>query len=125
MQHNIIDVRYARDPEVLDAIEEAMNDQNLVFNATSLKAIGFESLLEISKAVERAMAVCNCNGIEVKEHFKSIYISDNDKHTIERDWKLSKLAYTLTIINGASDNPMVARLQFAILQKYIDSQKDW
>ena len=123
MLQSIIDVRYVRDSEAPDALEEAMNDQNLIFNAASLRDIGFNSFIEITGAVERAMAVCNCNGLSVKEHFKSIYISDNDTHTLQRDWKLSKLAYTLTILNGASDNPLVARLQMAILKKYLDQSE--
>ena len=122
MHNEIIDTRYTLASDIVDALDEAMTDRNLIFNATSLRNVGFGSLLEITEAVERAMAICNCNGLPVKEHFKSIYISDCALHTLQRDWKLSKLAYTLTILNGACDNPAVARLQFTMLQKYLKEQ---
>ena len=119
MQYNIIDFRTLPESVNSREIEEAINDRKLLFKAGSLIEIGFASMPEVTAAVERAMKVCYNNGLDIQEHFKAIYISDNDKHTICRDWKLSKLAYTLVMINGACDNPMVGRLQLEILNRYL------
>jgi hypothetical protein len=123
MLYNVIDVRYTPREEAWDAFEEAMIDHKLVFNARSLCDVGFEPNNEVTAAVERAMRICSSNGLSIKEHFKTIYISDSDTHTVQRDWKLSKLAYTLAMMNGASDNPMVGRLQFEVLKNYLTNFK--
>jgi hypothetical protein len=121
MLYDIIALRDTYSGGEWEAVEEAVNDRALVFNALSLRKIGFESLVEINKAVERAIAICYHNGVSPREHFKAIYIADEETHTIRKDWKLSRLAYTLAIFNGASDNANVARLQFEIVKNYLDS----
>ena len=116
---DIIEYRTTFENTTVDALEEAINNQNLIFNARSLADMGFATHAEISAAVERAIRVCSHNGLPIKEHFKPIYIADYNSHTVSRDWKLSKLAYTLVMINGTCDNPMVGRLQLEILNKYL------
>jgi hypothetical protein len=119
MIHNIIELRYAAAHELEDAVEEAINDQKLTFSARSLRDIGFNSLGEIASAVERAMMICSRNGLAIREHFRPVYLSDNSTHTIFKDWKMSKLAYTLVIINGDTANCAVARLQLEMLKTYL------
>src|SRR5688500_9050535 len=100
MPFDIIEFRTGRESAAADALEEAINDQHLIFSARSLVDMGFATLPEISMAVERAIKVCSTNGLLIREHFKPIYVADHDTHTVSRDWKLSKLAYTLVMING-------------------------
>jgi hypothetical protein len=119
---SILDTRSSIDTDYSAVVEDAMNDSNLVFTGNSLLDIGFNSYGEIEDAVHRARSVCRCNGVPVHQNFKDIFISDEDHHTIQRDWKLSRLAYTLCIINGSSENPLVARLQLAILKTYLANE---
>jgi hypothetical protein len=119
MHYDIIDLRYTMDFSANDLLEDAINDKNLRYNARSLREFGFESLTEISLAVERAMKVCSSNGYGVKEHFKPIYIADQDNHTILKDWRLSKLAYTLTVLNGNVDNIAVSCFQLELVKRYL------
>jgi hypothetical protein len=116
---SILDTRFSMDTDYSAVVEDAMNDCNLIFTGNSLLDIGFKSYSEIEDAIQRARSVCRCNGVAMHQHFKVIFISDEDHHTIQRDWKLSRLAYTLSIINGSSENPLVAQLQMAILKTYL------
>jgi hypothetical protein len=119
MEASILDKRFLIDSDYANVVEEAMNDRNLIFTANSLLDIGFRSRSEIEECISRAKSVCTCNGLPLHQHFKSIYISDGDRHTVQREWRLSRLAYTLAILNGSSENPLVARLQMAILNSYL------
>ena len=123
MEANILDKRFAIQTDYANVVEEAMDDQNLIFTANSLLDIGFQSRSEINECISRAKAVCTCNGLPLHQHFKSIYISDEDHHTVQQEWKLSRLAYTLAILNGSSENPLVARLQMAILNSYLGKER--
>jgi hypothetical protein len=121
---SILDKRFSINSDFSGVLEDAMNDRNLIFVGNSLFDIGFASYKEIEEAVQRARAVCTCSGVPIDQHFKAIFISDEDHHTVQRDWRLSRLGYTLCILNGSSENPLVARLQMAILNTYLakDSQ---
>jgi hypothetical protein len=107
-----------------DRLEEALTDRNLIFKASSLFELGFKSHLEIADAIDRAMTVCDGAGIPVSDHFKMIYLSDHDHHTVLKDWRLSKLAYTLMMLNGHCDNPAVARLQIHVIKKFLEGSPD-
>ncbi|MFD1001155.1 hypothetical protein ACFQ21_17640 [Ohtaekwangia kribbensis] len=119
MSVNTLEVRQFLCNAPWDAVEEAIHEQGLVFNTRSLVDIGFDPCDEIGSAVERAMQVCNYNGLRLNDHFKPIYVSDNDTHTVRKEWKLSRLAYMLVMLNGASDNPMAGRLQYEVLKVYM------
>lgn len=72
---------------------------------------------ELSIAIERAMKVCKGCGLPLNAHFKSFY-RDVDG-TIHQDWKLSKIAYCLTIMNGNVDNPLVAKTQLKLVEELV------
>lgn len=124
MINSILDTRYFTETDFSEPLQDAMNDSNLIFNANSLLDIGFSSVAEIESAVERARSVCLNSGLVISQHFKTIYISDEGDHTVQRDWRLSRLAYTLSILNGSSDNPLVARVQMTILNTYLEKDKN-
>ena len=78
---------------LIQAFEEALIDHELYLTATSLYDMGFQRDEEIYLAVERAMKICDMNGLPIREHFRTIYVADDERHTVIRDWKLSKLAH--------------------------------
>lgn len=121
MQHLTIELRQPGNDGYsgADLFENAMIDQNLVFYADSLTDIGFEPLTGITDGVTRAIEICSKHGLPVKNHFKTVYISDANTHTIRKAWRLSKLAYALVVINGSYKNPMVSQLQLELLRKYL------
>lgn len=102
----------------LDEFLEAMADRDLIFRASSLHKILHDED-EITNALSRAMHVCNNCGLPIREHFRAIYMADDDVQSIKIDWKLSKLAYILSILNGNPENPVVGQMQIKLLKKLI------
>lgn len=87
--------------------------------ASTLESVGFEPPEEIVYAVEKAMRICSHCGVSLSGNFKIIYIADEANHTVRRDWRLSKLAYSLVMLNGSTDNPIVGQMQLEILRRNI------
>ncbi len=71
--------------------------------ATSL---GYETSASLKKAINKAMTVCLTLNIPVNENFLQIE-SNQDKN----DFKLSRFACYLTVMNADVRNPLVARAQ--------------
>jgi DNA-damage-inducible protein D len=71
--------------------------------ATSL---GYETSASLKKAINKAMTVCLTLNIPVNENFLQIE-SSQDKN----DFKLSRFACYLTVMNADVRNPLVARAQ--------------
>jgi len=116
----LIDLRKAGRQSIFDELEEAMIHRMLQFKATSLHEAGFDTFEELNEAIERAMRVCRNAGIPVREHFKSVYISDENEHLVIQDWMLSRFAYLLVMLNGMPENPMVGQLQVRLIQNLIE-----
>lgn len=102
-----------------DLFEQAVRDRELTYDTSSLYKTAFEEWHDLYQAVERALTICRISGLPIRGHFKSIFVGDNSSHTIRKDWRLSKLAYLLVLMNGASDNPMVSKLQIALIKNFI------
>lgn len=104
-----------RHPQLIDFIE-AIVDRELLFRASSLENI-FKNTDEIYRAVGRAISIYCNNGLSIQHNFKTIYISDDDKKYIIKDWMLSKQAFYPTILNGDPGNLNVGRVQLELLNR--------
>lgn len=85
------------------------------------KSLGYDDSKSLEKATNRAMTVCLTLNIPVFENFVQIE-SSADKH----DFKLSRFACYLTVMNADVRNPLVARAQayFAgLAEAFADSTK--
>jgi DNA-damage-inducible protein D len=71
-----------------------------------LECLGYTTMGPILKAVNNAIAACATLGIPINENFQEFASPDHSK-----DWKLSRFACYLTVMNGDSRNPQVARAQ--------------
>lgn len=119
MTSYLIDIRRAGRSRVFDELEEAFINQTLGYKASNLWDKGFETPEELSRAVARAMRACRRSGIPVREHFKPVYISDEEEHLVARDWKLSKFAYLLVLLNAETEHPLVSRLQVRLIRSFL------
>lgn len=100
--------------EFLDALDES----NLNFRTSSLEII-FEDQGEVYLAIKRAMQIFNTCGLPIRNHFKAVYTADISIQSVKVEWKLSKLAYCLVILNGNPDNPVVGKMQVELLKQII------
>jgi hypothetical protein len=70
---------------------------------------------EMTLAMQRTFDVCCHMRINIREHFRQVYISDNE--CMRTDWLMSDLGSYLLLINGSTANPHVARAQIYFLMQ--------
>lgn len=75
---------------------------------------GLGSSEEIRDAIGRTRKMCMNAGISVDDHFREIYIGNEER--VFKSWMLSEFALKLTIIHIDSDSPLLARLQINMLR---------
>lgn len=98
------------------AFLEGVQDQKLKYTASELQEmLGYVELKQLEDAVRRAMAVFRAQHLPIEEHFKAVYC--NIEHDLQRDWRLSPLAYALVLLNADPAHPEVARLQLRLLSQ--------
>ena len=121
MIYDIIETTEVKTPSSIDDFADAVIDRMLICRASGLRAIGINSVEEISPAIEKAMEVCATYGLSVTSHFKKIYISSDDGGAPAQDWMLSKFAYMLVTINCPPSNPNVGGFQIALIKKFLST----
>jgi hypothetical protein len=70
---------------------------------------------ELHAAMQRTFDVCCLMDIEIRQHFRQVYISDASG--TRTDWLMSDFGSYLLLINGQTTNPNVARAQVYFLKK--------
>lgn len=75
------------------------------FASDLAKALGYETTAEIQKALNKALGVCMTLNIDVAENFTSL------RSGKAPEYKLSRFACYLTVMNADPRNPLVARAQ--------------
>lgn len=71
-----------------------------------LECLGYTTMAPILKAVNNALAACAALGIPINENFQ-----ETTHPELGRDWKLSRFACYLTVMNGDPRNPRIAAAQ--------------
>jgi DNA-damage-inducible protein D len=71
-----------------------------------LECLGYTTMAPILKAVNNAMAACASLSISIPENFQ-----ETNHAELGRDWKLSRFACYLTVMNGDPRNPRIAAAQ--------------
>lgn len=71
-----------------------------------LEALGYDHMQPILKAVNKAMAACAQLNVPIPDNFEQTKTPNGEK-----DWKLSRFACYLTVMNGDSKNRNVAQAQ--------------
>lgn len=112
--NTLVDYRFfdSINPTIIEFLE-ALEEKSLYYRASSLEDV-FETADEISLALQKAMLICNRAGIPMHQHFNILYIADDQG--LRTDWRLSKFAFCLVVLNGNSDLPMVGRMQLELLR---------
>jgi DNA-damage-inducible protein D len=71
-----------------------------------MELLNYATMQPINKAVNNAMAACAQLGVSIPENFQETKSNNGD-----RDWRLSRFACYLTVMNGDPKNPRVAQAQ--------------
>ena len=103
----------------IDDFLEGLMERNICYRAGNLRNSGFDLNKEIYGAVYKAMQIMGHSGYPLRQHVKKIYVWDETTGTVQPDWKLSKMAMALTVLNGPEDNPFVGKTKLALLRRYM------
>ena len=101
-------------PGILNDFEEVLHSLQFKYNTNQLVVAGLQPD-EITMAMSRAMKVCRLNGIEVAEHFRSLYVFDENTGATYCDWRMSRQGFTLVILNAPHSNTAIARWQWELV----------
>lgn len=71
-----------------------------------MECLGYTTMAPILKSVNNAIAACATLGIPITDNFQEVKTPEQS-----RDWKLSRFACYMTVMNGDSRNPKVAQAQ--------------
>ena len=74
-----------------------------------MELLGYENWPSFQKAINKAMVTCNSLNIPIIENFVNEYRMDGDRQV--QDFKLSRFACYLTVMNGDVKKPFVAKAQ--------------
>lgn len=88
-----------------------------------MKMLGYESFDSFKKAVQKAMTACNALSVNIEETI--IPIKREIDGVEVQDYKLSRYGCYLTVMNGDTKKPLVARAQgyFAAIAECIEQHK--
>jgi len=75
------------------------------------------SAADITEAVNRAIAAAASGGLEVRRHFNLTY-SQLDG-VLVKDCQLSRLGYSLVMLNARPGHPKVGELQLRVLRHFL------
>ena len=85
-----------------------------------MQLLDYKSMTTFAKAINKAMTTCNTLNIPIMENFEQIYDIIDGKTLL--DYKLSRFACYLVVMNADNKNPKVAQAQayFATLADISD-----
>ncbi|WP_435353063.1 hypothetical protein [Emticicia sp. SJ17W-69] len=93
----------------LGEFEDAFYNSLRRYSLRHLPFVEEVSQEKILEALQKSLQVCQLAGINSKQHFKQIYIYDDNIKTIHIDWKMSKRAVNLMATQIATLNEKTAR----------------
>src|SRR5687767_8061170 len=100
----------------LDDFTDIVQSMQFKYNTAHLSLAGLDHD-DITTAVTRAMRVCRLNGIETREHFRSLYVFDKLHGGTYCDWRMTREGFMLAIMNAPTLNESLANCQWEIIHK--------
>lgn len=91
-------------PFTISDFEEAYHNSKRYFSINHLSITGNISEENIEEAIEKAELICRFAGINSRHHFKKIYVYEPQKETLHIDYKLSRTALNLLVMQLNSRN---------------------
>lgn len=113
---NLIVYEYQGIPDPIAGFVDQLNERELRYSSFDLLQLGLETLDEVEAAVSKAMHTCNSAGMPLNENFKMVYV--NIEGRMMKLWRLSKVAFGLSLINANPQNEKLANLQLALLKRW-------
>ena len=116
----LVTIEQTRTYTPLENFLDSLADQELTCYASDLlQQRGCGSMDELSLAVRRATEVCTSMQLPLNENFKPVYRSRAGE--VVQDWRLSPMAYLLTVLNADSKSDLVARTQLEMVRRFLNT----
>jgi hypothetical protein len=100
----------------LDDFIEAIQLIQFQFNSRHLIMAGLHPD-EIQDAINRAMKVCTINHVDTTDHFRVLYLFNNEKGGIYSDWQMTREGFMLVVLNTPVTNSTIARWQWKLINR--------
>lgn len=104
--------------QAIEQFDEAYYHSKMTHYASEIIADYNLSDTEFSEALERTYNVFNTLNLNTDHHIRKIYKTEN--HQIVYDFKLSPQAYALLLLNSSTHNPLIAKIQYELINKLLN-----
>lgn len=103
-------------PDALENFLDLLYSSQMNHLASDLLDRGL-SPLNITSAVKRAIAAMNAAGLPARQHFAPVYTQYGS--TLVKDCKLTRLGYSLVLLNADVNVPSVAEWQLRLIKDFM------
>jgi len=107
--HYITHYSSVHSKSISDEFEEALRDSTLHYSMRHIILAGITSQENVAAAMERAMQVCSLAGVNIRYHFKQVYVSNENTGAVYTDWLMSRKGFNLMIMQSPELNEQIAR----------------
>src|SRR3954462_2470488 len=85
-------------PSAIDQFEDALRYSALRYSLSDVGLSAGVNQKALQEALHKGLEVCRLAGVDSSEHFKPIYVFDNDSATTFTDWLMSKKGLGLMVM---------------------------
>ena len=78
--------------------EDAFHQSKLQYSFRSLAIIGDVSQKDLAEALQKILQLCHLAQLNIKHHFKQIYVFEPKSQTLRKDCLMSKLGFNCLIM---------------------------
>ena len=89
---------------VISEFEEAYYNSKKLYSINQLTITGSFSEEQVIEALKKALLLCKLAGININQHFKRVYVYDEKNETMFVDYRMSKRAFNLLMMQSPSLN---------------------
>lgn len=94
---------------VIAEFEEAYYNSKKLYSINQLTITGSYSEEQVIEALNKALLLCKLAGININQHFKRVYVYDAKNETLFADYRMSKRAFNLLMMQSPTINENRAR----------------
>ncbi|MDZ4845226.1 MAG: hypothetical protein SH857_06715 [Chitinophagales bacterium] len=100
-----------------DEFVNALHDSLLRYSMRHIILAGITSQENIMDALQKAMQICLLAGVNVRHHFRQVFVFDKNTGTTHTDWLMSKKGLNLIIMQSPVVNEQIARWLFELAEE--------
>jgi len=96
-------------PGLMNDLEEVLQNSMRSYSLRQMNFMKDVSEELVLEALQKSMQVCRLAGGNSVQHFKKIYVYDDQVSTMHIDWRMTKKGLNLMVMQSPSVNEKMAR----------------